>query len=90
LVAHWLSAVQTPPAAILATQAPAVLQYCVDGQGAVVALHAPAHVVAFAHRLLMHDTLVPGMQPPRPLQVGAGAAMPPEHVGLPHVVVMPA
>jgi hypothetical protein len=85
-----LSAVQpAPPAAILATHAPAWLQYCVDGQGAVVALQAPAHVVAFAHRLLMQDTVVPGVQPPSALQVGAGAAMPPEHVGLPHVVVVP-
>jgi hypothetical protein len=87
--AHWLSAVQTPPAVMRVTQAPAELQYCVDGHGAVVGLHAPAHVVAFAQRLLLHDTLIPGLQPPNPSQVGAGAAMPPVQVGLPQVVVVP-
>jgi hypothetical protein len=87
---HWPSAVQPePPAAIFATHAPEALQYWVVGQGAL-APHAPAQIIAFAHRLLVHEALVPGRQTPVPSQVGAGAAVPFEQLGSPQVVVLPA
>ena len=59
------SPVHMAPAPSFVWQAPAELQNCVEGQGAVVLLQAPAHTMPpVAHRLLMHVVLCPARQPP--------------------------
>jgi hypothetical protein len=82
---HEVPVEQALPFPIFATHAPAELQYCVEGQGALTGSQAPAQVVGFAHRLLEQLLLVPDLQLPAPSQVGAGVAIPFVQVALPHM-----
>jgi hypothetical protein len=82
---HEVPVEQALPFPIFATHAPAELQYCVEGQGALTGSQAPAQVVVFAHRLLEQLLLVPDLQLPAPSQVGAGVAIPFAQVALPHM-----
>jgi hypothetical protein len=83
---HAVPAEHAPPFVILVWQAPALVQYCVEGQGAVTGSQPLAHIVVLAHRLLLQAVLMPALHAPMWLQVGAGVAMPFAQLGLPHIV----
>jgi hypothetical protein len=83
---HAVPAEHAPPFVILVWQAPALVQYCGEGQGAVTGSQPLAHIVVLAHRLLLQAVLMPALHAPMWLQVGAGVAMPFAQLGLPHIV----
>jgi len=87
---HSLSAPQALPFGFLFWQAAAELQNCVLGQGAVVLLQPPEHIIMLAaHWLLEHGVPEPGAQPPLLSQVGAGVATPFVQLGFPHITFDP-